>query len=127
MADIIFPGATPAVSLGSTWLPQNVDLTIWRGDKQEYVVAFTDNNGNPVDLTGQVPKAQIKQNYSSVTSYNFTCTIQNSNQVKIYLSTALSETLVPGDYIWDFQLTDVSGDVRTYLAGDVSVLGEVTT
>ena len=32
-----------------------------------------------------------------------------------------------GDYIWDFQLTEPGGDIRTYLAGDVNVIPEVTT
>jgi hypothetical protein len=125
MADIIFPGEVPADTLGSTRLPNNVDLAFWKGDMQEFIIEMNNEDGTPVDLTGQTAQAVIKQSFTSSTVYPFTCTI-NANKVRLYLSSPISKTIPGGDYIWNFQLTTTAtGDVRTYLAGDVTVYAEV--
>lgn len=124
MADIIFPGEAPEDVLGAARLPNNVDLVFWRGDYQEFYVDVTNQDGSPVDLTGMTAQAVIKQSYNAPTSYNFTTTI-TGNRVRLYLSSTASKTIPAGEYIWNFQLTNPSGDVRTYLAGDVTVHAEV--
>jgi hypothetical protein len=40
---------------------------------------------------------------------------------------SVTEDIAAGSYVWDFQVTNPSGNVRTYLAGDVIVYDEVTT
>lgn len=125
MADIIFPGEVPAGDIGIGRLPQNTDLTIWQGDMQLFYVRFTDELGNPMNLTGYTPLAIIRSSFNSQTGFNFTCTVQNVNEVKVYMPSSVSGTLQPGDYVWNFQLTDPNGDTRTYLAGDVTVYAEV--
>lgn len=125
MADIIFPGEAPQEEIGPTWLPKNVNLKIWQGDKQEFFVDFETNSGTPIDISTTTPTAVIKSNYDSPTSYSFTCTIQGTNRVRVYMSSALSETIPPGDYIWQLQIVDSGGDARTYLAGDVVVVAQV--
>jgi len=125
MADIIFPGEEPTDTLGSTRLPNNVDLAFWKGDMQEFIIEMNNEDGTPVDLTGQTAQAVIKQSFNSATAYNFDCTITD-NKVRLYLSSAVSKTIPGGEYIWNFQLTTTAtGDVRTYLAGDVTVYAEV--
>lgn len=123
MADIVFPGEATSV-LGSSRLPSNVDLEFWKGDFQEFIIAISDETG-PVVLTGYTPAAVIKASFNSQTSYNFTTTVQNGNQVKVYLPSSVSKTIPAGEYIWNLQLTAPNGDVRTYLAGDVKVYAEV--
>lgn len=125
MADVIFPGQTPQGSLGVQSLPGNMDLSIWRGDAQTFVVALTDAANQPISLAGRTAAAVIRATSTSTTKYAFTCTIQNSNQVKLYMSSAVSSTIPAGSYIWSFETTDATGDVRTYLAGDVIVYDEV--
>lgn len=126
MADIIFPGDTPLESLGVNKLPNNVDLSIWKGDAQTYIINMQDGNGDPIDLGGYTPQAVIRQSFTAIDTYPFTCTVTGTNEVTLYLPSSVSKTIPSGDYIWNFQLTDsVSGDVRTYLAGDVTVYAEV--
>lgn len=125
MADIIFPGEATDGVIGSSRLPTNVDLEWWKGDAQEFFISLTNDQGEAIDLSGYTPSAVVKSSFNSLTSYAFTTTIQNTNQVRIYLSSATSKTIPAGDYIWNFQLTNPSGDVRTYLAGDVTVFAEV--
>ena len=126
MADIIFPGEEPIDNIGVTRLPGNLDLSIWRGDAVSFVVKLTDSEGAPVSLAGRTAQAVLRASFNSPTTYPFTCTIQNGNEVKIYLSSAVCKTIPAGDYIWNFQTTNtVSGDVQTHLAGDVKVYAEV--
>ena len=125
MADIIFPGEAPSDTLGTTRLPNNVDLAFWRGDAQEFLVRMNNEDGTPIDLTGMTAQATIRANFSAPTQYNFTTTI-TGNEVRLYLPSSVSKTIPAGDYVWNFQLTTVAtGDVRTYLAGDVTVYAEV--
>lgn len=125
MADIIFPGEAPSDTLGTTRLPNNVDLAFWRGDAQEFIITMNDEAGDPLDLTGLTAQAVIKASFTATTEYEFETTITD-NQVRLYLPSTVSKTIPAGSYIWNFQLTTVAtGDVRTYLAGDVTVYAEV--
>jgi hypothetical protein len=126
MADIIFPGQTPSDTLGTTRLPNNVDMTFWRGDAQTYNIALTDASNNPIDLSGYTAKAAIRASFTAPTKYAWACTIHDTNQVTLYLSSAVSATITAGSYVWDFKLVETAtGDTRTYLAGDVTVYDEV--
>jgi len=77
-------------------------------------------------LAGTTPAAVLKP-YPGTTQISFACTIVQSNtKVRVYLSSPASKNLAAGDYIWNLQLTNNStGDVKTYLAGDVVVYAEV--
>lgn len=126
MADIVFPGQT-AGALNGDAMPANQDLVIYKGDYVELFVTVNDALGAPVDLTGQTPKAQLKADYDESYAISFTCSLPGpTGQVRIYLPSSVSSTLVPGSYIWDFQVTNATGQTRTYLAGDVTVYNEVT-
>lgn len=125
MADIIFPNQPTAGVVGEGRLPQNVDWKFWKGDSQEFIVKFKDDQGVALNLTGYTPLAVMKSSFNSPTIYTFTTTIQNGNEVRVYLPSSISKTIPAGDYIWNFQLTAPNGDVRTYLAGDITVFAEV--
>lgn len=127
MADIVYPGAT-AGKLNSDSMPANQDLVIYKGDFVELFVTIKDAAGVPVSLVGQTPKAQMKLDYDDLAPVGFTCELTGvTGQVRIFMTSAVSTTLTPGDYIWDFQITNGTGNTRTYLAGDVTVYNEVTT
>lgn len=129
MADVIFPGQTPQGTLGSTALPENMDLAIWQGDAQQYYIVFTGSDGTtPLDLTGCTAQAVIRASYTDPTQYSYTCTIVDpptQGKVSMYMSSATSATIPAGPYLWNFQVTMANGDVRTYLAGDCTVYAEV--
>lgn len=125
MADIIYPDQEPVGVIGETRLPENVNLTFWKGDSQEFIVRFKTDQGVAIPITGYTALAVMKASFNSSTLYTFTTTIQNTNEVKVYLPSAISKTIPAGDYIWNLQLTAPNGDVRTYLAGDVTVYAEV--
>jgi hypothetical protein len=129
MADIIFPGEATSGTLGTTRLPDNLDLVIWQGDTQEYYINLTDDAtpAVPIDLTGCTAQAVIRSSFTSPTSYDFTCTITDAvgGVIKLYMTAANCALIPAGDYVWNFQITLSTGEIRTYLAGDVLVYAEV--
>ena len=128
MADLVFSGEPAAGPINSSAMPTNLDLVIYEGDFVEIFVTVKDSLGAPVSLAGSTPKAQLKTDYEDASPKAFATTLTGvTGQVRIYLSSVVCTTLVPGSYIWDFQITSPGGDTRTYFAGDVTVHPEVTT
>lgn len=125
MADIIFPGVPPLGTLGDDKLPANMDLSIWQGDAQTYIINLTAEDGSAIDLTNYTARGTIRASFTDPTKYSFVCTHTDTNQITLYLSSTLCASIPAGSYVWEFQLQAPSGDVRTYLAGDVTVLAEV--
>ena len=128
MADIVYPGQATGGALNSTALPSNSDLVVYKGDYVEILLTLKDSVGAPIDLTGATPRAQLKSDYSDRQPKEFNCTVTDAlaGKVRVFLSSAVTSELLPGSFIWDFQITSADGNTRTYLAGDVTVYNEVT-
>jgi hypothetical protein len=129
MADIVKPGESAGGPLNEGAMPANYNLEIYKGDYVELIVTVKSDAGIPVELDGHTAASQLKTNYDDSTPIDFDTAISEgvTGQVRIFLSSAVSSTLAPGDYIWDFQITNPEGNTRTYLTGDVVVYNEVTT
>jgi hypothetical protein len=128
MADIVSPGEPAGGPLNSGAMPKNYDMVIYKGDYVELFITLKDPLGAAINLSGFTPKAQLKANYEGPMIKEFACALTATvGQVRIYLSSSVSSSLIPGDYIWDFQITSSGLETRTYLAGDVVVNKEVTT
>lgn len=127
MADIVYAGQTPGGPLNRGALPANYDLVIYKGDFVSIKLTMNNEDDTPMSLAGAVPKAVLKSDYSDQYQRPFQCTIINGNEVNVFLPSEESSALLPGSYIWDFQITFASGQTRTFLAGDVTVYDEVTT
>lgn len=108
--------------------PADQDLTITRGDTETLVVTITTDGSTPVDITGRTYSSQIRTQQDSTTiKASFTCTVTNgaAGQVTCVLSATSSAALSAGLYFWDLQET-ASGTVSTILAGNITVLADVT-
>ncbi len=128
MADIIFPGSVAGGPLGLEYLPANYDLVLYRGDFFSMTVTLKDSGGNPIDLTGSTAQCSIKATLEATESFNAMLTITPLlGKVDVLIPSSVTSLLNAGDYVWDLQLTNEDGNVRTYFAGDVKVYGEVTT
>lgn len=128
MADIVFAGETSGGPLNADALPQNYDLVLYKGDYVRLNVLVRDAQGVPVSMVGATPKAQLKSDYTDRDPKEFTCSVdfQAEGLIELYLPSSITSLLLPGSYIYDFQVTYENGDTRTYLAGDVTVINEVT-
>ena len=108
--------------------PADQDLTITRGDTETLIVTITTDGSTAVDITGRTYRAQIRSQQDSTTiKASFTCTVTAavSGQVTCVLSATSSATLSAGLYFWDLEET-ASGTVSTILAGNITVLADVT-
>ena len=127
MADVVFPGSSAGSPLNAVALPFNADLVMYKGDTFEILVTIKDVSGVAISLVGTTPKAYLKSDYNDYVPKVFTCTLTGTpGQVRISMAATVTATLIPGSYIYDFQVTTTGGDVRTYMAGDVTVYNEVT-
>ena len=108
--------------------PADQDLTITRGDTETLVVTITTDGSTPVNITGRTYKAQIRSQQDSTTiKASFTCTVTSgaTGEVTCVLSATSSAALSAGLYFWDLEET-ASGTVSTILAGNITVLADVT-
>lgn len=101
---------------------------MYRGDYFPIRIYVVSSTGAAVDLTGSTVKSQMRRVGAAGLTYDFTATITNAvgGVVDLLLPSSVSETLEPGDYIWDFQITNPAGNTRTYFAADVKVYDQVT-
>lgn len=117
--------------------PATLNIEIYKGDDFSLFFRIREKlaNGDPgpyLNLTGSTGKAQIRQTEDTATvAAEFTVTIGDQvatpGAVLCELSSALTGALTitnPGK--WDIQLTHADGKVRTYLAGSVTLIKEVT-
>lgn len=113
-------------TIGTSRLPKRYDLEIYQGDTLDEVISFKDSLGAAVDLTGFTALVEFKELNSETvvatpsTPVNY---LTNGN-VRMYI--ADTNTIPEGEYRWDLQLTDASGNRRTYVGGKVIVTGDVS-
>jgi hypothetical protein len=108
--------------------PADQDLILTRGDTETLVVTITTDGSTAVNITGRTYKAQIRSTQDSTTiKASFTCTVTGaaSGQVTCVLSATSSAALSAGLYFWDLE-ENASGVISTILAGNVTVLADVT-
>lgn len=127
MADIVFPGQLAGV-LGQNYLPSNYDLKLYQGDFFAFNIILKDALGDPLVLTGYTAKCTIRTNFSAVEKFEADCTVTPAEgKISVLFSSEVTSDITPGEYIWDFQVTNPDGNNRTYLTGDVVVYGEVSS
>lgn len=86
----------------------------------------------PLDLTGASAALQIRKQHASLTA-GLSLTSGNgitlggaAGTVAINITPTQTRALVPGRYVWDFELTLASGQVDRLFEGDPRVTPEVT-
>jgi hypothetical protein len=105
--------------------PASLPLDIYRGDTKHLRVKLWAPGNVPIDLTGTVAKAQIRDRPAGKRITDLLCLITLPNIIDVTLMARDSHKL-PAKGAWDLQLTYPSGDVRTPLAGPVTVTTDVT-
>jgi hypothetical protein len=108
-------------------MPGTFPLVLYRGDTAHWrFTLWTDDaKTQPADLTGATAKAEIRDKPGGATIVALVCAVELPNIVTAELTAVASATLPPKG-VWDLQMTYVSGDVVTILAGTVEVTADVT-
>lgn len=103
------------------------NIVIDQGSTFQTTVNVTDVDENVVNLTGYSANAQMRKHYTSLTSYQFTTTISPALGVVTLAMTAnTTNTIAPGRYMYDCELTDPNGAITRLIEGIVTVTPGVT-
>lgn len=103
------------------------NLVIDQGTTYTTDLNLTDENGDPLNLTGYSANSQIRKHYTSSNSVTFSTSI-NATAGVITLSLTANQTsnIVSGRYVYDVELTDASNSISRIVEGIVTVTPQVT-
>lgn len=111
-------------------IPASLDLVIYRQVTFSLGINCLDANGNPVNITGWTPFAQVRDKPGGRLVIDLQPTISNAvtGSVLIALTADQTEALDHGTYQWDFQMQQpTSGPILgPFLAGQFIVKDSVT-
>lgn len=106
-------------------LPATYDLTLYQGDTFTRTFKFETPGGEPVDITTWTWTAQIRAHPRAATATALVCTPGVDGVLTVELSAEAAAAL-PAEGVWDLQASDSGGWEHTWLAGNVTVLPEVS-
>lgn len=108
-------------------VPASLDFTFVRGDDFSIVLTFSDENGDPIDMSDSTFRAQFRRKASASSSVAFTVDDSEAadGKVTLSLSSAVTGALLH-TFLWDFERVFPDDAVQTLMAGEMKVLADVT-
>lgn len=100
------------------------NLSIDQGSTFSCDVAISDENGDPLDMTGYTAAGQIRKSYASSNAVSFAIVLTNGN-MNLSLTANQTSNVVAGRYVYDVELTK-AGEVSRVIEGLVTIRPEVT-
>lgn len=108
--------------------PANYPLNIRIGDTETVSVTLQDSSGDPINISGRVYSAQIRERAGDTSPLaTFSCSIVDAANGKFacVLSSEITSDLDPANAVWDLQ--EAYGSViTTLIAGSVVISRDVT-
>lgn len=103
------------------------NITIDQGTTFSTTISLTDDNGDPINLTGYTGRSQMRKHYTSSNSHSFAVSL-NSEQGTVSLDMTPIQTanLVAGRYVYDVEVVSGANVVSRIIEGIVTVTPEVT-
>ena len=103
------------------------NIIIDQGTTFSTIINLTDDNGDPIDLTGYTGDSEMRKHYTSSNSQSFSISLGGtSGTVTLSLTAAQTANLTPGRYVYDVEVTSASNVVSRIVEGIVTVTPEVT-
>jgi hypothetical protein len=102
------------------------NITIDQGADFSTEISVTDDNGDPVNLTGYSAAAQLRKHYTSSTFTAFVANVNVSGTVTLTMNAATSSNVTAGRYVYDCELTSSGNVVSRLVEGIVTVTPQVT-
>lgn len=107
-------------------------ITIIRGDSRNIDVTFTGGDGEPLDLTGgtvfftvNADNAPVNDNDAAITKDITSHTAPTAGESRIVLN-AVDTDIAPGNYFYDVQFKDASGNITSQEQGKFLVNADIT-
>lgn len=108
-------------------MANKANLKIDQGTDYLTTVTLTDDDGDPISLFGYTGAGQIRKYYTSTTAVNFNVTVTaNTGEVTLQLTSAQTNAMEAGRYVYDVELTDTANVVSRVLEGIVTITPGVT-
>lgn len=103
------------------------NIVIDQGSTFQTSINVTDDDDNVVNLTGYSANAQMRKHYTSSNSFSFTTSISPTlGIVTLSMTANTTNSITPGRYMYDCELTDTNGAVTRLVEGVVTVTPGVT-
>jgi DUF4097 and DUF4098 domain-containing protein YvlB len=103
------------------------NIIIDQGTTFSTVINLTDENGDPINLTGYTGDAQMRKHYTSSNSQSFSISLgSTSGTVALSLTANQTANLTPGRYVYDVEVRSSANVVSRIVEGIVTVTPEVT-
>ena len=105
------------------------NIVIDQGSTYSASIDVADSDGDNINLTGYTAAGQIRKTYSSSTAVDFATSIANpsSGVVTISLTSAQTNAMKAGRYVYDVEITQTStGTITRVLEGQVEITPGVT-
>lgn len=110
--------------------PGRLDLVIPRDRDYALDLAFEDDAGNPIDVSGDSFSADVRRDPHD-DSVEFSFSVDNSgfetsNEIQLALEPADTADADPAPHVWDLKQTMSGGDEVSLLRGTIYLTAEVT-
>ena len=103
------------------------NLVIDQGADFSATIDVIDADGNAFDLSNYTAAAQMRKSYASETAYDFTASDNGvSGQITLTMSNSTTNTIDPGRYLYDVEITLSGGNVIRVVEGIVTVTPGIT-
>lgn len=103
------------------------NLVIDQGTDFSATIDVTDSSGSVYNLTGYSVAAQMRKNYSSSSATTFTCSHNGSGgQITLVLLKSTTNSLTPGRYLYDVEITSAGNTTLRVVEGIVTVTPGMT-
>ena len=104
------------------------NLYIDAGTSYNNLITVTSNAGAVIDLTDYTVKAQMRKSYGSSQYFDFDASVYNPTQGKIKLAMVhtLTNTIPPGRWLYDVEITSIEGTRTRVIEGIVIVTPQIT-
>lgn len=105
------------------------NLYIDAGADYSNIITVATATSVPLDLTGYTVKSQMRKSYGSSTAYSFNASIYDATagKVRIQLTNTESESIPPGRYLYDIEITQTVSGIKTrVIEGIVIVTPQIT-
>ena len=104
------------------------NLVIDQGTDYSTVVNVTDDDDNPINLTGYTGRGQIRKHYTSSNAVSFSVSVSNAElgQLTLALTATQTSNMAASRYVYDVEVVSSANIVSRIIEGIVTITPEVT-
>jgi hypothetical protein len=108
--------------------PGSYNFNYYRGDTAEFVIRPKTANGSAFDLTGYTAEFFIANKRGSTgTQYEAQALVSGvADTVTCTILPGVGRDLIPGNYVYDVQITTGASTIFTILTGSITVTDDIT-